>query len=208
MARVIQGGTAALQAMFYGDPHPAVSQYFESSRGQGLELLKDEARGFFSRAKESFGFLNTESARRAIRDVRRSAQWIFQGDYIRPLRTVEELQMAAPLMRRYLMVQPTIQAMFRQQRLSGYDGGYTDLLPSLYGEDHPDYQRVMQDVLVVRESPEGESLEATHYMEDWGEEHELSLDEQDDIQETWAIALKAIFAGKEDPTSLYGATLE
>lgn len=213
MAEVVYGGNAAVQALLYGDVHPGTQHFFESQRGHALSGLTQTAQRFAHEAVERFGFMASERTQRLIRDVRRAANWVWHGDYIRPLRTVDELQFASPTMIRYIMAEPTVRQMYHDQQLAGYDDHYVDLQPKATGEELYEYRQVMQDIVVVDEDEHGNPIgwHADHFMEDVledGSVDELSFDEQMDIQQTWAHTLSAIKARRQDPTSTYGASLD
>lgn len=207
MAQLISGGNAAVQALLYGDTHPGTQRYFESQRGRGFERLTQTARDFAKDAVDRFGFMATDRAKRLIANVRRRADWAWHGDYIRPLRTVDEIQLAAPTMIRYVMAEPHVRTMFHNQQLAGYDEHYTDDAPECVGEDHREYRHVMDGIIQVDEDEEG--WHADSYLDDYLEdEHQLDFTEQLDILETWGNVQKAITKRLRDPTSLYGASLE
>jgi hypothetical protein len=213
MAKILHGGNAALQAYLYGDVDPGTERYFQSQRGRAFDRISDGARRFFERAKEAYGFMDSERTKRLIQDVRRRADWMFHGDYVRPLRTFEEIRDASPTMRRYIMADPFLMRRFRTKQSAGYDGGYKDLFPSFTPEDHPDYQRVMNNVLVITDEVDehGEDvIYATEYLPlDYeNEEPELSMQEQLDIQAVWAINQRLILNGGRDPQSLADASLD
>lgn len=213
MAEVIYGGNAAVQALIYGDVHPGTQHFFESQRGHGLAGLTQSARRFAEEAVERFGFMASERTQRLIRDVRRTANWIWHGDYVRQLRTVDELQMAAPTMIRYIMAEPTVRSMYHAQQLAGYDEHYKDLQPHATGEQVYEYRQVMEGIVVVDEDADGNPTgwHADSWMDDVlpDAEHEpLAFDEQLDIITTWAHTLRVIRERREDPTSTYGASLD
>jgi len=213
MAEVVYGGNAAVQALIYGDVHPGTQHFFESQRGHGLAGLTQSARRFADEAVERFGFMASERTQRLIRDVRRTANWIWHGDYIRPLRTVEELQFASPTMIRYIMAEPTVRHMYHNQQLAGYDEHYVDMQPNAEKEQLFEYRQVMDGVVVVDEDKEGQPIgwHADQYMDDIlpdGEQESLNFDEQLDIMATWAHALRVIKERRQDPTSTYGASLD
>lgn len=212
MAEVIYGGNAAVHALLYGDVHPGTQHFFESQRGQGLATLTASAKRFAEEAVNRFGFMATERAQRLIRDVRRTASWIWNGDYIRPLRTVEELQFASPTMIRYIMAEPTVRKMFHDQQLAGYDEHYVDLQPKAEGDAVHEYRRAMDGIVVVDEDSDGQPTgwHADEWMDDLlpDADEPLHFDEQLDILTTWAYTLKAIRERREDPTSTYGASLD
>lgn len=211
MANVIGGGNAAIQALLYGDVHPGTQRYFESQRGEGLGSLTQTARTFVKEAVDRFGFMATERTRRLIANVRRAADWAWHGDYIRPLRTVDEMQLAAPTMIRYIMAEPTIRQMYHRQEIAGYDDHYTDTQPGVVGEEHRDYRRVMQGIVVVNEDATPDSEDQFH-SDEWiddllEDERELEFGEQLDVLETWANVKRVMRDRLRDPTSLYNASL-
>lgn len=211
MAQILHGGNAAVQALLYGDVHPGTQRFFESQQASGFSRLTQTAKAFVEEALPRFGFMATERTKRLIGDVRRAASWAWQGDYIRPLRTVDELQLATPKMMRYVMAEPTVRRMYQQQQLAGYDERYVDTQPDVLGEDHDDYRRVMDGIVVVDE-PDGKG-EALWHADNFADEFldddpALDFSQQLDILETWACVRGAIVERLRDPTSLYGATLE
>lgn len=212
MAQLISGGNAAIQALLYGDTHPGTRRYFESQRGQGYERLTQTARTFAVEAAERFGFMASDRTKRLIANVRRKADWAWHGDYIRPLRTVDELQLAAPTMMRYVMAEPFARRMYHQQQLAGYDELYVDDAPGMVGEDHREYRHVMDGIIQTDTVPDAEGHYGWHadqYLDDYlPDEHELDFTEQLDILETWAHLRSSIAQRLRDPTSLYGASLE
>lgn len=209
MAKILEGGRAALHALMYGDSHPGTTQYFESHRGQAFGSLTETAQRFMDNAVDRFGFMAQESTQRLIQDVRRTVNWAWHGDYIRPLRTVADLQMASPLMQRVVMAEPTIRQMYHRQQLAGYDGLYVDNQPGVVGHDHYDYQRVMHGILTESTDEEGnEAFEFTEYLEHTQDgDRKLTFIDQLDCLRSWGSALAAIKARGKDPTSQYNASL-
>lgn len=211
MAQILHGGNAAVQALIYGDVHPGTQRFFESQRASGFSRLTQTAKAFAEEAVNRFGFMATERTKRLIGEVRRAASWAWHGDYIRPLRTVDELQLAGPKMMRYVMAEPTVRKLYQQQQLAGYDEHYEDAQPNAIGEDHDDYRRVMDGIVVVDEpNAKGEELwHVDNYCDEFlDDDPPLDFSQQLDILETWACVRGAIAERLRDPTSLYGATLE
>lgn len=210
MAQLLRGGNAAVQALLYGDVHPGTQRFFESRQESGFDRLREGARAFIQQAQEKFGFMASDATRRAIRDVRKAANWAWHGDYVRPLRSIDDLQLASPVMRRYLMAEPTIRKLYQRQQISGYDGQYEDLQPGVLGEDHRDYRRVMNEIVVEEEPDENETNFWAHQYMDVlvDDEPPLDPDEQFTVLECWNLAKRFMLEGKRDPTSLYNATLD
>lgn len=212
MAQVISGGNAAVHALLYGDTHPGTQRFFESQRGQGLRHLTETARSYVSDVADRFGFMATEATRNIIRQVRRQASWAWQGDYIRPLRTFDDIQLAPPSMLRFIMAEPFARKMYHNQSLAGYDDDYIDLQPGKVGNDHHEFRLVMDGIVQVSETPD-ENGDHQWFSEEWldetlEDESPLEFRDQLDIMETWGNVQKKIAQRLKDPTSLFNASLE
>jgi hypothetical protein len=212
MAQVIAGGNAAVQALLYGEVHPGTDRFFENQRGTSFGTLTQSAATFAREAIEKFGFMASDRTKRLIGEVRRAASWAWHGDYIRPLRTPDEIQLAAPRMIRYVMADPVVRRMYQKQTIAGYDDRYVDCEPGAIGEDHRDYRRVMDGIVVVDEHP-NEDGDIGWHADTWADdlledEKDLEFSEQMDILETWACVRRSIAERLRDPTSIYGASLE
>jgi hypothetical protein len=207
MAQIIRGGNAAVHAMLYGDVHPGTQRFFESQRGQGLRDLTQTAVNFMKDATDRFGFMATEATRNLIRNVRRKASWAWHGDFIRPLSTMQDLQLAPPRMIRYLMAEPTARRMYHNHQIAGYDEDYVDPQPGVIGEGHYEYRQVMDGILEVDE--ETGNYIATNWLDDTLEdESPLEFSEQLDILESWGQLTRRLEERLKDPTSLRHASLE
>jgi hypothetical protein len=154
MAQVISGGNAAVHALLYGDTHPGTMNFFESQRGQGFRSLKETARTFMADAAQRFGFMASEATQNLIRNVRRTANWAWHGDFIRPLRTIDDLQLAPLSMIRFMMAEPFARRMYHNHQIAGYDEDYVDQQPGLIGDDHHEYRMVMDGIVQVDEQPD------------------------------------------------------
>jgi len=212
MAQVISGGNAAVHALLYGDTHPGTMNFFESQRGQGLKHLKETARAFVHDAAERFGFMASEATQSLIRNVRRHANWAWHGDFIRPLHTVDDLQLAPLSMIRYVMAEPFTRTMYHSQQLAGYDEDYVDRQPGKVGDDHREYRMVMDGIVQVDETPD-ENGDYQWHADQWlneldEDESPLSFNDQLDILETWGHQQRIISQRLKDPTSLRHASLE
>jgi hypothetical protein len=211
MAQIIDGGNLMFKSLMYGRPHPGTMQFIENQMGYMSQSLSDAGRRFVEEAQNMYAHLESSNAMRAIRSVGRAVRSLWQLDEIRELNDIGQLQHAPLTMQRWVMAQPQIRSLFHQQRLDGYSDSYVDLAPGQIGEEHYDYRRVMDGMVVVDETPD-ESGEfgwtATTYLEELlPEDSDLMLDEQQDILATWGHLLSSLERGKEDPTSKYNADL-
>ena len=140
-------------------------------------------------------------ARNAIRHVAS----IFDEDTIYGFKTLEDTQTAKPVMQRFIMAMPQLREMYHEQRVDGYSSSYVDLQPGVVGEDHYDYRRVTDGVMM--ESEDGDDLVWTTHFEDLLEnDRALDISEQADILNTWDL-VSGLIAQRHDPTDVYGGRL-
>ena len=81
---------------------------------------------------------------------------------------------------------------------------YVDVEPKRIGDDHYDYRRVMDGVMVITD----DDWYAKCYVEELKEgDRDLSHGEKTDIIQTWSNLEYLIALNKEDPTSADGGFL-
>ena len=97
----------------------------------------------------------------------------------------------------------TLRLMYHQQRCEGYTDTYVDMHPGDVGEQHYDYRRVV-DGMVMEQDDE---LVSVQYFDEIKEGDELDIDDQVAILRTWDSVKAAIEENKEDPTSPFNASL-
>ena len=148
-------------------------------------------------AKWSNDWLSEESLQRQ-RIALQSVNYIVAADMVRELNTIDELQMAKPVMRSYIMSNPRLFDMYVRDKISGYDGQFEQ---SQTGELNPYWQGTMNGVAVETET----NFEFTTY--DTDETFDLTFDEQEAVLNTWARVESLIEIGEDDPTDVLGNSL-
>lgn len=210
MAQFLDGGSMVFDALAYGQQHPGTQSFLAQQFETASNTLTDAGAMFMSQAREMYERLSSSTAARKLRAVTRSIRSYWQIDEIRALRTIDQLQNAAPRMQRWIMAEPTVRALHLQQRVDGYSDTYFDIDPQGIGETHYDFRRAMDGIVVVNEDAKANEPEwtADSYLDDLlPDDDHLSLEEQVEIFETWEFAKAAIIANREDPTSRYNADL-
>lgn len=202
--RVVSGGTAAWNAIAYGQQNPLNLGYFKSQLENIGQNLNEQAKVFYQDVQSLYDKFNSSEAMRLMRSAMKSAASLFNDNIIRPLTSVDELQNASMQMQRWVMANPVIRQMYHNQECDGYSDTYVDMEPGKIGEAHYDYRRVMDGVVVCGEDQES----FTQYFEDLYEgDRDLILSEQSDILTTWSFMEAMVKALKDDPTSQYGGQL-
>jgi len=205
MATFVQGGSAVFDSLAYGDQHPATQEFLQNQCNTSSHVLTEAGARFMSGVTDLYNRVSGDGAIRIAKAAARSVQSIWNSDIIVELTTIGRLQHARPVMQRWIMAEPTVRNLYHQQRVDGYSGSYVDVNPGLVGEDHYDYRRATDGLVTERE--DGIWQAECYFDELLPDDTDLILDEQIEIQSTWAALVDSLRAGKEDPTSVWNADL-
>ena len=136
----------------------------------------------------------------ALRKVRS----LWQEDTIRKLDSIGDFQHAPNVMRRFLMAEPTIRALWQKQLCDGYD----DIMEDTRGKadnEVQEYRQVMNGMIVSDNLDE--DLDHSYTIYDYHEDQliepsqRLSSSDQLDIYSSWQALKHYVAVGEEDPTS-------
>lgn len=210
MATIIEGGAATFDATVLGAQHPGTIAFIRQQFNTFTHHVGDAARSFIEETKELFESLNNDNALQLLRSARRALDSIWLPNEIQPLYNIGQVQHAPDAMVRWIMADVETRQMYHQGRIEGYGERYVDLQPGKVGEDHYDYRRVMNGVVVVDKESDGDGdygWQTTTYFERLRpDDRELELVEQQDILRTYALLAK-LRENSEDYTSPYGADI-
>ena len=208
---VIVGNPMDADALIYGRQHPGTLQYLEENiqrLGQQMstygQTLTDAGRQFYERAQTLYQQFNSDEALRAADQAMRRVKSYFQDELILPLHDLGSIQNASLIMQRWVMAEPSLRQMYHQQQCDGYSDTYVDLYPGQVGEQHYDWRRVHEG-LVVADPEDPEDYKVEFFFDDMvAGDRELTLQEQMDITSTWDFVKSYVKAGKDDPSSNSG----
>lgn len=204
MATFVEGGNALFDGLAYRPPDPNSVAFVQAQFQNPTHNLTAAGQQFFQSVQAIHERLMGSHAMRVARAATRKVASLWQGDEVRLLSSIGELQHASLPMQRWVMAEPTVRKWFYQQRLEGYEGTYVDNAPGDIGVDHHDYRRVMSGVIVDTET----GWQATTWFDEPLEgDAPLLFEEQIDIIDTWSWAKYYLKQGKEDPTSVWNADL-
>lgn len=205
MVQVSYGDSNDFNALAFGQKHPGTLAFLENQVSSFSQTLNDAGRSFFSNARDVFEQFNGETAMRLARAAVRKAGSLFQRDEIRSIWDLGQLQQAPLVMQRWIMANPVVRQTFQDQRCDGYADTYADMYPGALAENHYDYRRAMNGVLV---DDEENDWSCKIFLDELVEgDRELDLEEKTDIQSTWAAVEALMHAGGEDPTSPFANKL-
>lgn len=190
--------------LIHPEQNPLNQQYLDYQRQQSYGMLSEIGRKFYDASLEAYNTLANSFAVKAAKAMVRRIRNVFQADSVMSLETIEELQMAPPLMQRYIMANPVIRELHQEQRIDGYSDTYVDMYPKDKGEEHYDYRRVMNGVVKFEGEGEDSTWTFRNYLDELVEgDRELTAGEQADIIGVWELAELFLEAGV-DITNQYG----
>lgn len=186
------GSVRSFDMLAYPEQHPMNQQFIQQrvyalSQDLGATMTEMGQR-FVERAKSLYEKAYDSKAIQAARSALRAVKGLFHPNAIVPLESIDELRGAQPAMQRYLMANPETRQMYFDQRIDGYSDSYVNVHGKTIGDDHYDYRRVQQGMVVINEDKEGEpDWVSVQYVEDLlPGDRELLMDEQIDIQRAWS----------------------
>ncbi len=194
---------SAMDHLLYPEQNPLNMSYLQNQFANLSNNVCDMTRKFFEGAKATYERIQNSEILQKAKLAINSAKNIFHPNAIVPLHQLDELQLAQPVMQRYIMAFPEIRQLYQEQRCSGYVDTYVDMEPKRIAEDHYDYRRVTDGIVFFNE----DGWHADIYGEDLREgDKELNIIEQHQILGTWDIVKLFMDAG-EDPTDMLGGKL-
>lgn len=189
--------------------NPLHDSYFQQQVETFSNKLTDIGRSFMEGTRKIYETANDSRAINLAKAALKYARGALHPNMVVPLKTLADLQCAQPIMQRYMMANPMVQQYYFDNRIEGYSDSYVPLDHGKIGESNYDYRRVMNGIITNVEEPDGSlTWVAPQYYEELREgDRELDMQEQSTILKSWDILELFLHAGKEDPTSIYGAKI-
>lgn len=212
MAQVVIGNDATFNALISGPPQQRTIDFVRNqfSNFNQSAVMSAAERRFYEQASASVEQAVNSNAMRLAQSAARKLKHGWDPESIRYLSTIGEIQFAPVKMQRYIMANPMIRVMYHQGKIDGYSDTYIDREPGVVGENHYDYRRVMDGVVVAEEheDPDESTWSSTSYWNDLeDDDSELLPEEQFDILDSWDICNELQETQPEDFTSVYGGEI-
>lgn len=200
-ANVIQGDALEFNSIIYPQQNQNVFNYIKESISQIPQTILSAGQDLFNRAVTTFNNYYSDSNSLRARNAMLATNNNYFFNSILPLMTVESIQTANPNMQRWIMAEPNIRNLYHDQLCDGYSNTYVDMFPGTIKDNHYDYRRVMDGVVIGEQEPE---LIAKFYIDDLFEgDRDLNHHEKVDILSTWDIINMCMNNSDIDPTSLF-----
>ncbi len=203
---LVSGDTNTFRAAAYGRPDVMTMAWCEQREQQHFQNVDPTIRQqFMDQRGTVFGDLDYTSILQMSKAMENVSDTSWMRNVIGVLSTVEQLQVAPPVMINWIMANPVAREMYHKQQIAGYDEYYTDPEPGKTGEDHYYYRRAINGLFI--ENTDGD-MEALEWLEDlWDPADSLDIVDQRSIQSTWDHLVNALRKRGSDPTSRWNAQL-
>lgn len=206
MANFIKGDGLTFDALIYGGGNNSAQNFIQNMNAQfNNSVHQDFLPMFQNLAGTVFEAVNVSKGLDQLRALGYKLTGTMNPNAISVLDSLIEMQQANAGMQRWVMACPEIRTLYHNGMISGYDGGYEDLNPTDVGENHYDYRRATNGI--VMERPDGR-MEAWQFFDaETPEEDILPFLDQVDIICTWDNMKATLDLGIDDPTSMHGGKL-
>ena len=208
---VIRGTTPQIfNAMFFPEVSQETRSWVSQQFSDGLQALGEQGRAFVNRAVDLSRQYFTSQANSIARSLTRQITSLGDDNMIHVYDTVEQVQRANRVSQRYFMANPRLRSLYHRQLCDGYSDSYVDLEPGRIGEDHYDYRRMTEGLVV---DVQGETEDDYRW---YARMHPEDLHEGDrrlDHEERHMLArgcelIEMCLDAKVDPSDIFGGRLE
>jgi hypothetical protein len=151
MAIAIYADDREFGAMHYGlpssDDRAAIRQRMENT-ARSFGLTDSDV---YQRAVSRFESFDFDKLERKVDALKRKVSHLFDKDEIRPMSRIGQFQQAGPEQQRWLMANPRAQKLLEKDMMNGWRDNFVNYFQGRHGEDNPDYQAVMDGMVVFNE---------------------------------------------------------
>lgn len=197
---VIRGGDAAFNALLYPPPDQNFLTYLQNNIQTAADAVSGMGTAFVDTVKSMYNRYNSTEAINASKALLHSTGTHFNQNVIYPV-GYDNFTTANLLMQRYIMSEPSVSELYRDNMCYGYQETFYDNEPGTYGKERTDYRNVMDGVMEFEEDQA-----VFKYYSHSSEEPDLDTLDKLSILDTWDNAIRLIEEGI-DPTDLEGGEL-
>jgi hypothetical protein len=198
MANAIIGGNDLFSAYIHGAESVKNRNFLSRQWDNVSNAVQTRGRAFIERTRKAFEEYDTDILDRGVRAIKRRMDNRWGDNEVCRYSSIGEFQNANVKMIRWMQANPRIRKATKGGRCNGWEGLYVDLEPELWGENHSDYQRVMNG---MNRTDEHGHTHFTTYMNACDEDNEeLTFGSQIDILHSWEQLETYMDANLDDPT--------
>lgn len=188
---------SAADYVMYGDKSHIVSDYLRGQLERVPQVFNQFTQRIYEAVQQSYNYVTDGLIRHGIMNHLGGQGIRITDDYIRALRTFEEIQQAEPTMQRWIMSHPEVKQLYLDQNVDGYSDTYVNTFGTGVAEDDYNWRRVMSGI----EQDDGVTSKVTVYEDDlYDGDSELDFYKQSEIIETYRALSVLLVKQKYDFT--------
>lgn len=174
-------------AMLYGQQSQESATRFKEAAKRVAQYLPQQFQRVQQVVYDNASRLADVDYRHSLKVATAHLESTWNGDYIRAMKSIAELQASSLTNARWNMAEPTYRDLYHKGQANGYGGDYVDVQPNAIGNDHVDYRRVTHGVWIESEDEDMSTMTVydTDVSNDENEEDQLTLQQQVDIMSNW-----------------------
>ena len=207
----IGGGYAVANAIAFGMPDTQTQNYYMERVNNLVSMGANSgfSQGFLDTAVKVVNSLNASNIIEKATAVINKIKGFFRPNVISRIDTITDFQIAGSVMQNYLMADPVIRELKKEQLISGYQDSYIDPFPLLSTFDHPDYRDVMTGIVQTDKDGCSYHIQYLHnrQVKDDTSENILSSEQKFCIIDSRAMLREFALAGGKDPTDQWNSDL-
>lgn len=174
--------------------------YYRDRLESKVSRVSGFASKWMSRAIDTVRDFDLDGLKDGIDNLRNRYGRRWDADRILGLDTLEDVQQAKTVMRRWMMANTRARKGYYEDRLSGYDGKWNQTEGAVYGDELYDYRNVMQGAEIGDEE-EDRFVTYLDILEDTSNDELLTPDQRDFIRHSWDMMEMHLDVSGQDPTS-------
>lgn len=206
---IIYGDENIFQAVLQPEANKINQSYivnqFQQLRQNTANYLNTAGEKFIQNAQDLYNKINDSAVMSRVRNAIKNSITSRDDTKIYHIESLDDFQTVGLRYQRYLMVNPVIRDRYHRQTLDGYSDTYVDDYPTLSGNEHPDYRRVINGMVQVDQETGLASCKQFIGPEDEFE-RDLYFDEKIHVIQAWEL-MEAYLENNIDPTNQYGGRL-
>lgn len=201
MAEFIDGDLETADLLIYGTQSHLSEDLVNNQMNKFMDNLLPSSVAFFTSVMNLQKQMAKNRAIQIAKGAFRKARSLWQENDIRELNDIGDFQHAPDRMKRFIMAEPTIRALWQRQLCDGYNDICEDTR-ELSGSELKEYRQVMSGMIETDNEDFDHSYTIYDYDEDYLDPKEIiTAKEQLDIYSSWQNLRSLIALGEEDPTS-------
>ena len=201
MSNYIEGDLETADLLIYGTKSQLNEDLVEEQKDNFMSNMLPDSVAFFTKVLQLQKQIAKNRAIQIAKGAFRKVRSLWNENDIRELTTIGDFQNPPEKMKRYIMAEPTVRALWQKQLCDGYDD-YCENNRDKSGEELVEYRNVMNGMILTEDDEYDHTF--TIYddpIDNYEPENKISTAEQFEIFNTWQNLRTLIAKGEEDPTS-------